>query len=280
MPKAVSPAVGFNDNVRRRNRNFHVQTEDSGVARPHIITHLFTDGGRIVKSVRQSYADIVEEENLSRSVRERMKAQHVGMLEALKSGEFDALVWGSRAPGKKPGVVPPADSSRTELAVAKPVDSTAVATPADSTPAISSGAISSGILPSAPGPSLEDLPPIPSSQLAVIEGTEPPKAEPVRLPVPPRRSTPPLARKQPQPPPRKTMPRIDATPIVVASAGAARARKSAPPKARRTSRPPPRLVGRPSSSSVANPRDGLVSQTLDEVILRMLSEEQDTKSGS
>lgn len=223
MSKAVSPAVGFNDNVRRRNRNFHVQTEDSGVARPHIITHLFTDGGRIVKSVRHSYADIVAEEHLTKHVRERMKAQHVGMLEALKSGEFDALVWGSRAPGSK----------------AK------AATAPEPLSAIDGGVVSN----------------------------EPKIA--AALPAPPRRSTPPAEPRKSQPPPRKTMPRIEETSVV---APAARVRKSVSPKARRTSRPPPRLNSRPGS--LANPRDGLVSQTLDEVILRMLSEEQDTSSGS
>ena len=210
MSKTASPAVGFNDNVRRRNRNFHVQTEDSGVARPHIITHLFTDGGRIVKSVRQGYADIVEEEQLTRHVRERMKAQHVGMLEALKSGEFDALVWGSRAPGKKS---PEALGART----AAPPPSTAVS----SEPA--------------------------SNQRTSV--------------------------------PRPLVPRIAATPPVSVGAVASRARKSAPPKARRTSRPPPRSVAR-SPGLLANPRESLVSQTLDEVILRMLSEEQDSQSGS
>ena len=257
MAKAVSPAVGFNDNVRRRNRNFHVQTEDSGVAHPHIITHLFTDGGRIVKSVRHSYADIVTEEDLNKRVRERMKTQHVGMLEALKSGEFDGLVWGSRAPGAKAKaavVAPPASA---------PVDSSA---------------ISSGIASSAgPVPSVPELPPLPSS---TAEEIPPQKAvAPTRLPAPPRRSTPPIAQRKPQPPPRKTMPRMEAMPVPAISPSAARARKSVPPKARRTSRPPPRSISRPTSS-VANPRDGLVSQTLDEVILRMLSEEQDTKSGS
>ncbi len=235
MSKAVSPAVGFNDNVRRRNRNFHIQTEDSGVARPHIITHLFTDGGRIVKSVRHSYADIVGEEHLGQRVRERMKAQHVGMLESLKSGEYDALVWGSRAPGAKPKVAAPAAAE--------------LPTPADA---------------------------------PAIAGATPATATPEPLPAPPlRRSTPPIVqRKLPPPPPRKTMPRIETSPSAALSPAAARARKSSPPTARRSSRPPPPRLASRSTVSVANPRDGLVSQTLDEVILRMLSEEQDTNAGS
>lgn len=267
MPKAVSPAVGFNDNVRRRNRNFHVQTEDSGIAHPHIITHLFTDGGRIVKSMRQSYVEIVGEENLAKKVRERMKTQHVGMLEALKSGEFDALVWGSRAPGVKTKPAPAIPASA-------PSSSSGAA--AVSSGAISSAVVSSGIVASQPSPVAAPRPEpgITPAVAAPFERAE--TIAPARLPSPPRRSTPPIARKpQVPPPPRKTMPRLDAA--VVPAPAPSRTRKSVPPKIRRSSRPPPRSMSR---AAVVNPRDGLVSQTLDEVILRMLSEEQDSKAGS
>ena len=53
MSKHFSPLLGYNNNVRHKNRVFHIQTEDSGVKHPHIITHLFMDGGRILKSVRE-----------------------------------------------------------------------------------------------------------------------------------------------------------------------------------------------------------------------------------
>ena len=59
MTKAPSPLLGYNNNVRHKNRVFHIQTEDSGVKHPHIITHLFMDGGRILKSVKTSYAEHV-----------------------------------------------------------------------------------------------------------------------------------------------------------------------------------------------------------------------------
>src|SRR5260221_8629349 len=47
--------LGFNNNVQYQGATYHVQTEDSGIDRPHIITHLFADGGRIIKSVRRNY---------------------------------------------------------------------------------------------------------------------------------------------------------------------------------------------------------------------------------
>ena len=38
--------MGFNNNIKFRDTVFHVQTEDSGLDAPHVITHLFADGGR------------------------------------------------------------------------------------------------------------------------------------------------------------------------------------------------------------------------------------------
>ena len=45
--------------MKHRGRVFHIQTEDSGVNRPHLITHLFVDGGRIIKSTRSDYAELL-----------------------------------------------------------------------------------------------------------------------------------------------------------------------------------------------------------------------------
>ncbi len=102
MSKPPSPQVGFNDNVRHKNKVFHIQTEDSGVNRPHVITHLFMDGGRILKSVKQSYAEHVGAEGLSDIVRKMMKDQHKEMFVALKGGQFDQLL----DDGKKKPVAP------------------------------------------------------------------------------------------------------------------------------------------------------------------------------
>ena len=59
MAKAPSPLLGYNTNVRHKGRVFHIQTEDSGISKPHVITHLFADGGRILKTTRSSYAELV-----------------------------------------------------------------------------------------------------------------------------------------------------------------------------------------------------------------------------
>jgi hypothetical protein len=92
MAKPVSPLLGFNNNVRHKNRVFHIQTEDSGIKHPHIITHLFMDGGRILKSVKKSYAEHVGTDDMQNTVRAMMKEQHKQMFIALRDGQFDAVV--------------------------------------------------------------------------------------------------------------------------------------------------------------------------------------------
>lgn len=87
-----SPQVGFNNNVRHRGRRYHIQTEDSGLGHPHVVTHLFADGGRIVKSARSGYAEYLGSPQLSRRVRSLMREQHKAMFLALRDGRFDALL--------------------------------------------------------------------------------------------------------------------------------------------------------------------------------------------
>lgn len=80
--------LGFNHNVVYKGEVFHVQTEDSGVNNPHIITLLYR-GGVILCSKKTSYADILMMDNLDSVVEELMKAQHKELMRRLKSGEFD-----------------------------------------------------------------------------------------------------------------------------------------------------------------------------------------------
>lgn len=80
--------LGHNHNVMYRGEVYHVQTEDSGIKNPHIITLLY-QGGTILASKKTTYADIVTFENLDLLVDELMKDQHKGMLRALKNGDYD-----------------------------------------------------------------------------------------------------------------------------------------------------------------------------------------------
>jgi hypothetical protein len=115
MPKDPSPLLGYNNNIRHKSRVFHIQTEDSGVRHPHIITHLFMDGGRILKSVKTSYAEHLGADKMADVVRGMMKEQHKAMLMALRDGQYDELVeGGADASGARKAAVATAP---TELAL-------------------------------------------------------------------------------------------------------------------------------------------------------------------
>lgn len=84
--KAVT---GFNNNVPRKGRSYHVQTEDSGIKHPHIMTHLFL-GGNIIASQKTSYRDILDAPDLAERVRAMMDEQHKEMIRNLLAGKYDA----------------------------------------------------------------------------------------------------------------------------------------------------------------------------------------------
>ena len=91
MLTKCSPLVGYNNNVRHKGRLFHIQTEDFGVRYGHVISHVFADGGRILKSVKTSYSKYVDDDRMEEIVREMMRQQHKAMFIALRDGAFDSL---------------------------------------------------------------------------------------------------------------------------------------------------------------------------------------------
>jgi hypothetical protein len=115
MAKTFEKAVtGFNHNIKHKGKVYHVQTEDSGAANPHLITHLFV-GGNILASKKTSYADIVRTENLAELVREMMEEQHKAMLRNLINGVYDNLDQGR---AYQPGQLASEDEARRAQAAA------------------------------------------------------------------------------------------------------------------------------------------------------------------
>lgn len=85
---------GFNTNFRYRGVLFHVQTEDSGLDNPHVISHLF-HGGNIMASEKRDYSELVAEladQALEDAVRKLMETQHKEMLKALSRGAHDVSI--------------------------------------------------------------------------------------------------------------------------------------------------------------------------------------------
>ncbi|APR86047.1 Hypothetical protein A7982_11396 [Minicystis rosea] len=183
--KAPSPLLGFNNNVRHKGRVFHIQTEDSGVRHPHVITHLFADGGRILKTTKTSYAEHVGQERLAETVRAMMQEQHKAMFIALRDGQFDYLFEEGPAShvGPKPsnpGFVP--NAAAAPPAAAPPV----VAAPVMPPPL-------PPVPPPLPAPPPAVVVPAPSvAMLAPAPAVAVPPPLPVRAPSAPRPAPPPL----------------------------------------------------------------------------------------
>jgi hypothetical protein len=81
--------IGYNTNIPYKGRVYHVQTEDSGLNNPHIITLLYFQGA-ILRSVKTGYAHIIGSADFEEQVRNLMKHQHREMIRALISGKCEA----------------------------------------------------------------------------------------------------------------------------------------------------------------------------------------------
>ncbi len=79
-----SPVLGFNHNVNYRGLVFHIQTEDSGVAKPRLFTHLYYKG--IILSSRKLEYDPSSDADIVKSL---MQAQHKATMKDLLRGTFD-----------------------------------------------------------------------------------------------------------------------------------------------------------------------------------------------
>jgi len=110
--------TGCNTNVLYRGKQFHVQTEDSGRANPHIISHVY-HGGTIIASEKSEYGDRVDSEEIDIKVRAKIELQHKTMLKRLTSGELDAVIderiGGMRA-AARPSPPPASEESAAESA--------------------------------------------------------------------------------------------------------------------------------------------------------------------
>jgi hypothetical protein len=82
---------GYNHNVEYQDRTFHIQTEDSGIENPHIISHLF-EGGNILETRKCDYANILANEQRDKVLMSLMLNQHQSIIRELESGKLDHLL--------------------------------------------------------------------------------------------------------------------------------------------------------------------------------------------
>jgi hypothetical protein len=280
------PLLGFNNNVRHRGRIFHIQTEDSGVKNPRIVTHLFADGGRIIKTTRTEYSEHTTRADMQVYVRSLMKEQHKSMFTALRLGELDTLLENVCGPFDQPApagnaprpvmTAPPASEALPEPLASEPVPLRS-SQPEQETPPPSS-AFGEEERPSEVGRRRKRALSNPNLR-KVAPSVPPPNAAAFELDVAA------LERLPPRPP----LPRLDRTPE---PPSARPLRKSNPAPARKSPQvpgkaPPPPSLSRPASRFAAVPSksaqsifgDGAISeQSLDEVILSYLAEDLDGSS--
>jgi hypothetical protein len=168
--KYPSPLLGYNNNVRHKGKVFHIQTEDSGVKYGHIITHLFMDGGRILKSVKTSYAEYVGNVRVGEIVREMMKQQHKAMFIALRDGKFDPTIEASGEAAQTTQAVA-TDSQPRNVGLTPAAAAVSPTTLRASTEAAAAGAASKRAAHRAPAPARATDPYAPAA--AVAAGDEP-----------------------------------------------------------------------------------------------------------
>jgi len=288
--KAPSPLLGFNNNFKHKGQVYHIQTEDSGVKHPHIITHLFADGGRILKSVKTSYQSVLGDPAMADIVRNMMKEQHKAMIVALRDGQFDP---GGAKEVKLPTTGPFALAtsagprpSTQQSAAAAPVEVVPAVMPPPAEPVtapVDVNALERAAATASPRSPMfdveSDLPPPPPN---VLGGSRESRRHGEYASV-----APPNARRPSRPPPSSvdpaTLRRPEPSSAPATGRRSAAVAPSAPPGASASQRPPAGryALTRPASIfATSKPNQGsifgeeLISErSLDEVILSYLAED-------
>ncbi len=81
--------IGYNTNVTYKGKIYHIQTEDSGLSNPVIVTHLYHQGA-ILSSKKTSYDNIIGHPDFKEQLRAMMQQQHREMIRELLGGRLTA----------------------------------------------------------------------------------------------------------------------------------------------------------------------------------------------
>ncbi|MCC7385974.1 MAG: hypothetical protein IT384_29265 [Deltaproteobacteria bacterium] len=249
---------GLNHNIRYRERVFHVQTEDSGLIRQQLTTHIFLDGS-VIAHERSTYEGKIEAglEELARNsaIRKIMQDQHKGLLRRLVKGEFDDVLVriGVLQPTSKP---PPRVSVTPRTSSKPPAPTPALSSRPPSVPAMTRGAGSSPPPPAHAGRPLSAPPAAPAPAYAPSPAYAPaPSPLPLPLPVPQplaARGAPPVPRPSVPPSPGPTaISVVDSIPPPAIAAALASSMDSRPPIQRG-----PKIIEPPVSSSIPTLKGG------------------------
>jgi len=85
--------IGYNTNISHKGKQYHVQTEDSGLKSHTIVTLLYHQGA-ILRSVKTSYSHIIESPDFEKQLRNIMKLQHREAIKELITGKSEVKLPG------------------------------------------------------------------------------------------------------------------------------------------------------------------------------------------
>jgi hypothetical protein len=110
--------VGYNTNVPYKGTVYHVQTEDSGVKNPVVITLLYLKG-TILSSKKVSYADLLSDPAYKDKVRGLMRDQHKAMIKELIAGKHTSVIAEAPKPESDNAAMPETAAGPVETQVEK-----------------------------------------------------------------------------------------------------------------------------------------------------------------
>lgn len=81
---------GLNTDVKRKQADYHVQTEDKGHGVNQVETVIFKSG-KVLSSRKSSYAPLLNHPNLKQKIQQMIEKQHEECLKEIEEGKFDHL---------------------------------------------------------------------------------------------------------------------------------------------------------------------------------------------
>jgi hypothetical protein len=82
--------TGYNTEVKRKGRVYHVQTEDKGASNPIIETLVYVDGGQIIHSQQYDYSGLVQGGKCDEKILlTYLESQHRRIMRWCSGGKFD-----------------------------------------------------------------------------------------------------------------------------------------------------------------------------------------------
>ncbi|HMK48566.1 MAG TPA: hypothetical protein VK435_00815 [Thermodesulfovibrionales bacterium] len=96
--------VGFNTNISYKDKIYHVQTEDSGMLNPVVVTLLYHEGA-ILASKKTDYSSVLDDPEFTEKVTKLMKVQHKGMIRDLLAGKYTGNATAKKDEGEASGRV-------------------------------------------------------------------------------------------------------------------------------------------------------------------------------